>query len=309
MKSRDLEKIFAVLRENFSFKKGIEVTCEANPGDISKEKARCLRSLGVNRVSLGAQTFHDRTLKQLNRVHNARDIFESFGILRKEGFGNINLDLMLSLPGETLDDVKFSLEKIVELSPEHVSLYELVVEEKTVFGRRAQKGKLALPHEETQLEMLTFARKYLKAKNFEHYELLNYAKAGFRSRHNLIYWANGEYLGLGPGAFSYVDGRRFRHSSDFEEYMKKASGHDWSAFEEETLTGQKHEVESFLLALRLTEGASLKKFEPILKNMRNSVLDFSKKGLVEIKKGKIRFTERGQFFAETIFSEFSSTEP
>ncbi len=304
--SKDLEKVFSILRKNFRFQKEIEITCEANPGDITVEKARTLKALGVNRISLGAQTFHDRTLKKLNRAHGVQDIFDSFSRLRKEGFSNISLDLMLALPGETVEDVHFSLEQIARLSPEHVSVYELVIEDKTVFGRRHALGKLLLPPEEIQTQMLSNTRDFLKAKGYAHYELLSYARRGFQSRHNRIYWANGQYLGLGPGAFSYFGGRRFRNSSDFDDYMAKTAAGTWSAYEEETLSAEKKETESFLLALRLLEGASVKKFTKFLKKMNPTVKDLTEKGLLVAENQKIRLTPQGQFFAETVFSEFSA---
>ncbi len=301
-----VEKVFGILRRNFCFKKGIEVTCEVNPGDVSLRKARLLRTLGVNRVSLGAQTFHDRTLKELNRAHDAQGIVDSFTILRAAGFKNISLDLILSLPGQSLEDVKVSLEKAAGLGPEHVSLYELVIEQGTVFGRRHKEGKLSLPEENTQLEMLSFARGYLTEHGFKHYELLNYARPGYESRHNILYWDNQEYLGLGPAAFSYIKGRRYRNSLTVNEYTKKMDSGDWSPSEEEFLSDEKKDIESFLLALRLGKGADAKKFRKVTEKMRESIRDLSEKGLIRQKAGRIALTGRGQFFAETVFSELSS---
>ena len=134
MSTEEIKRFFSVLSRNFSFKPGIEITFEANPGDITAEKAKLLKKSGVNRISLGAQSFRDRTLAELNRAHNSAQIRESVHILRGEGFENLNLDLMLSLPGETLEEVKYSLEEAAKLSPQHISLYELVIEKKTVFG-------------------------------------------------------------------------------------------------------------------------------------------------------------------------------
>lgn len=302
----DLARVVGSLRDNFKFKEGIEFTLEANPGDATPEKARFFASLGVNRISLGAQTFQDRTLAAINRRHDAAAIGASFEALRSAGIGNINMDLILSLPGETIDDVKDSVEKLLALEPDHVSLYELVVEEKTVFGKRQKQGKLSLPSEESQIEQLSYARERLKKAGYEHYELLNYAKPGRRSRHNLIYWANREYLGLGPGAFAYVDGRRWRHSASVEEYLRKAKAGDWSALEEETLGPKEREIESFLLALRLADGASTLRFARVVQKMRKTVDSLAEKGLLEEKNGALRLTSRGQFFAETIFSELSS---
>lgn len=303
---KDLAKVFGSLRRYFKFRGGAEVTIETNPGDITPEKARLLKALGVTRVSLGAQTFHDRTLKKLNRAHDARAIGDSFRALRGAGFDNISADLMLSLPGETAADVKVSLEKLLALRPEHVSLYELVVEEGTVFGRRRKSGRLVLPAEEEELAMLALARGRLKGAGYRHYELLNYARPGRESRHNLLYWENREYLGLGPGAFSYLDGRRFRNSASVDEYLKKTAAGDWSAHEEEVLGEEARRTESFLLALRREEGASLKKFAKTAEMMDDAVQKLAAQGLVEKKSGNIRLTERGKLFAETVFSELST---
>ena len=298
-------KLFQLIRANFKFKKNAEVTCEANPGDIDQKAAKNYKLLGVNRMSLGAQSFQNETLKRLNRCHGVTQILDSFQILRDTGFRNINLDLILSLPGEALDDVRHSLSEVLKLGPEHVSLYELVVEEKTVFGNLKKKGELRLPEETLQIEMLSLARETLKASGFDHYELLSYAKPGFRSRHNLIYWANQEYLGLGPGAFSYLRGRRFRNSSSYMEYLQKIKKRDWSAFEEEKLSPEKKEIESLLLALRLKEGASEWRFRSLFREFEPHLKSLKAKGLVERKKGYVRLTDRGQFFAETVFSELS----
>ena len=281
------------------------MSCEANPGDIDQALADNYLRLGVNRVSLGAQSFRDATLRRLNRCHSEKDISDSFHILRKAGFRNISLDLILSLPGETLEDVQRSLRELLKLNPEHVSLYELTIEEKTVFGDLHKKGKLKLPNEDLQIEMLTLARETLKKVGYDHYELLSYAKPGFRSRHNRIYWANQEYLGLGPGAFSYLDGRRFRNSSSYTEYLKKINENDWSAFEEEKLDREKKDTESFLLSLRLKEGARAARFRSLMKRSNKNLKTLEEKGLIEKKNGTIRLTGRGQFFAETVFTELS----
>ncbi len=301
----EMEEVFGALRSAFRFHNGIEITCEVNPGDVDLRRARMLKSLGFNRISLGAQSFHDTTLKRLNRSHDADEITTSFHVLQEAGFKNINLDLILSLPGEMLEDVKTSLECAVKIKPKHISLYELCVEEKTVFGMQAKKGTLRLPSEETQVDMLAFARRYLKDHGFEHYELLNYCRPGFESKHNLLYWENRGYLGLGPGAFSYFDGRRFRNSETYEEYISKIGAGDWSATEEETLTAEKKETESFLLALRLTRGARKERFSAWLSRRRPSVDALKSGGMLAEASGYVRLTPQGQFFAETVFTELS----
>ena len=304
----ETERLFRIIRGHFHVKEDAEITWEANPGDADKEKVSLYRSLGTNRVSLGAQSFNDATLKRLNRSHDAGDIRRSFQLFRDGGFGNINLDLILSLPRETLGDVERSLTEAVRLGPDHISLYELAIEEGTRFGRQFKQGTLALPDEALGLQMLSFARQYLKNEGYRHYELLNYARPGFESRHNLLYWSNEEYLGLGPGAFSYVGGRRSRTSATVGEYLRKMEKGDWAAREEEMLDTGKKEIESFLLALRLTEGASLSRFRGLVAKFNRPIRELSGKGLLAETENKIRLTPRGQFFAETVFAELSSLE-
>ncbi len=303
--TRQTRRLFGMIAENFSFKKTAEKACEVNPGDVTEEKAALYLEAGICRISLGAQSFDDGTLKRINRAHTSGQIGDSFRILRKAGFKNISLDLILSLPGQTIGEVHDSLKKLLELGPKHVSLYELTVEERTVFGRLQKKGKLDLPKEESSLEMLMFARDFLKTNGFRHYELLNYAKPGFESRHNLLYWANEEYLGLGPGAFSYVRGRRFQYSATYESYLEKVERGDWMAHEEEVLSAEKKRVESFLLALRLTEGAQVERFKDLIPKMQTTLSRLVGQGLLSADHKSIQFTAKGQLFAETVFAELS----
>ena len=299
-------RLFELLESRFTFQSGAEKTLEANPGDLTFEKASLYRKAGINRISLGAQSFREETLHGINRAHGSAAIGESFKILRDAGFDNISLDLILSLPGESLEDVRFSLERLRELRPEHVSLYELTVEERTVFGRLQKEGKLVLPGEETQLEMLKTARKFLKDHGFNHYELLSYARPGCESKHNLLYWANEPYLGLGPGAFSYLGGRRFRSSSSYEEYLAKIEVGDWTPLEEDALSPEKKEIESFLLALRLIEGAPASRFRGLIPRLAVPLGRLTEQELLLVDDETIRLTSKGQLFAETVFTELSA---
>lgn len=306
LEADELEQLFQCLHKNFRWKIDAELTCEVNPGDVDPDKALLLKKLGVNRVSLGAQSFHEETLRRLNRTHQAQDIESSFSNLRAVGFKNINLDLILSLPGEPWSAVQASLKKTMCLNPEHISLYELTVEDKTVFGRLAREGKLNGPGEEEQFAILSNARAFLKKAGYRHYELLNYAKPGFESKHNLLYWANGEYLGLGPGAYSYFDGRRFKNSESYEQYVDKIAKNNWNAHEGEWLDDKKKAIESFLLALRLTDGTDVRRFGPVIKDFEDEISDLCKKGLLVKENSRIRLSPKGQFLAETVFAELSA---
>lgn len=304
----ETKRLFDSIHRYFRLKPGAEVSCEVNPGDVDAAKAKLYRDVGVGRVSLGAQTFREATLRRLNRAHGAADISRSYGLLREAGIANISLDLILALPGETMGDVEFSLRALLGLAPEHVSIYELAIEEKTVFGREHSEGRLERPSEETQLEMLTSVRSALKSAGYLHYELLSYSKPGFESKHNLLYWANADTLGLGPGAFSFYDGRRFRVAASFDDYMKKAAHNDFTPCEEETLTPDRRQFESLVLALRLTEGARIADFRKPLEVLRETTSALESKGLIIIDPERIRLSEKGQFFAETVFAELSSPE-
>ncbi|HXV18866.1 MAG TPA: radical SAM family heme chaperone HemW [Candidatus Omnitrophota bacterium] len=301
----ETEGFFKVVRDHFKIKPQAEVTWEANPGEVDGAKAKVYRKLGINRVSLGAQSFKDETLRAINRDHGAREIKISFDHLRNAGIGNINLDLILYLPGETRDDLAYSLESLAAIDPEHVSIYELSVEEGTVFGQKAKKGELSLPPEETQLETLSFVRNFLKQHGYAHYELLNYSKPGFESMHNRLYWANEEVLGLGPGAYSYTAGRRSRFVTSHEDYLKKIALGDWTCAEEETLAIDKKEIESFILALRLTEGAESGRFQNAITRLSTNIQTLISADLLERTAERIRLTPRGQLLAETVFSQLS----
>ena len=301
----ELERLFGILRAHFRWGAGAEITCEANPGDVDLEKARLLKDLGVNRVSLGAQSFHEDTLKRLNRSHGSADIERSFRSLREAGFTNINLDLMLSLPGEPWEKALFSLEKLALLDPEHTSLYELTVEDKTVFGELKKKGKLELPDEGQQFKILSNARAFLERHGYRHYELLSYAKRGRESRHNLLYWANADTIGLGPGAWSHWLGRRWRFSDSHRQYLAKVAAGDWEPVEQETLGADRKQIESFLLALRLADGVAEARFAAVMRRFRNEIRGLAEKGLLLEQEGRLRLTARGQFLAETVFAELS----
>jgi oxygen-independent coproporphyrinogen-3 oxidase len=305
----ETKRLFDSIHKRFRFKSGADVSCEVNPGDVDAAKARLYRELGVGRVSLGAQTFREATLRRLNRAHGSTDIGRSYELLREAGIANVSLDLILALPGETMEDVEFSLECLIGLSPEHVSIYELAIEEKTVFGREHREGKLERPSEELQLKMLTTVRERLKVAGYTHYELLSYAKPGFESKHNLLYWANADYLGLGPGAFSFYDGRRFRVAASFDDYMKKAAQSDFSACEEEVLDFSRREFESLVLALRLSRGAKIADFQKPLAALADTIAELKMKELVAVDAERIRLTEKGQLFAESVFADLSSPDP
>jgi oxygen-independent coproporphyrinogen-3 oxidase len=196
----ELRRLVKSVRSAFEFKGGYEFTCELNPGDGDETKLEALRAIGVNRVSLGCQSFRDAILKKLGRRHTVRDIEKTISKIRRAGIVNTSFDLMLRLPGQTAEDFRDSVRRCIRLEASQVSLYDLEVHEGTLFGQSQKEGKLDLPGEEEHARMYESAIEMLTSAGYEHYEISNFAKPGLASRHNLIYWHNQEYLGLGPGA-------------------------------------------------------------------------------------------------------------
>lgn len=303
---KTIEKIFNLLHQNFLFMPDLEITWEANPNDLNEEKVGAYKKLGINRISLGAQSFNDKLLSFMNRTHKAEMIDHSFEILHEAGIRNINLDLMLALPHQHMEDMRKSLEKIKILKPTHISLYELVIENKTVFQNWNEKGKLPLPDEDEALRFLEEMRLGLGRLGFVHYELLNYAKPGFESKHNELYWMNQEYLGLGPGAFSYFNGKRFQYAASVDEYYTKIKEDVWHNQEEETLTGEKKIKESFVLRLRLLQkGVNLRDFPALTTEYKSKIEVLKENGFLYQEKGIIRLSSKGKLFAESVFCELS----
>ncbi len=293
--------LLETIRTDFDVAPGAEITCEWNPGDREEKKLSILKGAGVNRISLGAQSFHDGLLSRLGRRHSSADILKTFEGLRAAGIGNISLDLMLRIPGQTFEDFQHSLERCVKLGAEQVSLYDLEVHPGTQFGRLRSRGELALPGEAEHALMYQAAGKVLEWAGYEHYEISNFAKPGFASRHNLIYWRNQEYLGLGPGAFSYREGVRSQFAKDIPRYLEKCEAGDWRNDEEDVLSEAEKETETFAMGLRLKAGITPGDFPAIYPALAPRIGVLTEEGLLEQKDGKVRLTARGQFLSEDIF--------
>lgn len=297
----EMTDLWETVRAHFKVKESSEMTCEWNPGDGDEEKLAALAALGINRISLGAQSFQDSILKRLGRRNLVKDIFSSIEKIRAAGISNISLDLMLRVPGQKFEDFHHSLETCVALQASQVSLYDLEVHPQTVFGKLQGQGRLDLPGEEEHAGMYQDAIKVLTGAGYEHYEISNFAKAGFASRHNLIYWRNQEYLGLGPGAFSYLNGRRYQFAEDLDRYLQKCESADWRNDQEDVLSDAEKETETLITGLRLREGIVLSEFPKIPGSILKRVKELCDEELLEEKKGKVRFTDRGKFLSENVF--------
>ena len=303
-----LERLLDGLTKNLDLSVLEELTIEANPGDLDADKIAVLKNSAVNRVSLGVQTFDDKMLKKIGRSHLEKDIYENIDRLKLAGLDNISIDLIYALPGQTMDQVKDNVAKAIALDIPHMSLYSLILENHTVFMNRMRRGKLPLPKEELEAEMFDYIISKLEKAGFEHYEISNFSKPGFESRHNLMYWDNAEYYGIGAGASGYVDGIRYKNHGPIRHYLKAVEEGNASIHEEHLSLREQMEEEMFL-GLRKKKGVSKARFEEkfgtSFEDLYGQVVrDLCHKGLLQVEGQQIRMTKKGLFLGDTVAERF-----
>lgn len=285
-----------------------EFTVEANPGSLTAEKVAVLAAHGVNRVSLGAQSFLDRHLKTLGRVHSAAQIEEAFRLVRDGGIDNVNLDLIFAVPGLDLRDWLYTLDCAVALQPEHLSCYALIFEPGTEFHARRQRGLMHALDEEDELRMFRFTERRLRHAGWQRYEISAFARPGKQCRHNLGYWRNEPYAGYGAGAFSYLDGERCGNERHLERYARAVHERGDAFVSHERLEGSRAAAETIFLGLRTRYGVRLdsvgerhgidaqREFAPVVTRLREQGL---------LRRGEpLRMTRRGWRVADTVSSAF-----
>jgi len=285
-----------------------EFTIEANPGDLDPDKIAVLKESQVNRVSLGVQTFDNKMLKKIGRSHQEQDIYDNIRHLKQAGFDNISIDLIYALPGQTMDQVKENVAKAIDLDIPHMSLYSLILENHTVFMNRMRRGKLPLPKEELEAEMFEYIIEELEKAGFEHYEISNFSKPGFESRHNLVYWDNAEYYGLGAGASGYVDGIRYKNHGPIRHYLEAVEAGKARITEEHLTLEEKMEEELFL-GLRKKTGVSKARFEEKFgisfdQRYGQVVASLTEQGFLVPDDKQVRMTKRGLFLGDTVAEKF-----
>ena len=285
-----------------------EFTIEANPGDLDPDKIAVLKESQVNRVSLGVQTFDNKMLKKIGRSHQEQDIYDNIRHLKQAGFDNISIDLIYALPGQTMDQVKENVAKAIDLDIPHMSLYSLILENHTVFMNRMRRGKLPLPKEELEAEMFEYIIEELEKAGFEHYEISNFSKPGFQSRHNLVYWDNAEYYGLGAGASGYVDGIRYKNHGPIRHYLEAVEAGK-ARITEEPLTLEEKMEEELFLGLRKKTGVSKARFEEKFgvsfdQRYGQVVASLTEQGLLVPDDKQVRMTKRGLFLGDTVAEKF-----
>ncbi len=285
-----------------------EFTIEANPGDLTDDKIEVLKKSAVNRVSLGVQTFNDKQLKRIGRSHNEAQIYSTIDHLKTAGFDNISIDLIYALPGQTMEDVKENVAKAIALDIPHLSLYSLILEHHTVFMNKMRRGKLNLPQEDLEAEMFEYIIAELEANGFEHYEISNFTKPGFESRHNLMYWDNAEYYGVGAGASGYLNGVRYRNRGPIQHYLKAVSEGN-ARLSEEVLTKDEMMEEELFLGLRKKSGVSIAKFEEKFglsfeERYGQIVTELCQQGFLVPDDKVVRMTKKGLFLGDTVAERF-----
>jgi oxygen-independent coproporphyrinogen-3 oxidase len=294
-----LDFLLGGMRERLDLSRLVEWTLEANPGSVSPRKAALLRQRGVNRLSLGVQSWNDELLKLLGREHNAAQAETSFCILRDTGFTNISIDLMFGLPGQRLPQWEADLEKTIALRPEHISTYCLTYEEDTEFFLRHARGEFR-EDPESDAQFLESAMRILEDAGFEHYEISNYARPGFTSAHNRGYWAGDDYLGIGPSAFSTIGLKRWQNVCDYRAYADRILGGKSAADSTEVLTPEMKRTERIALALRTRDGISSRELGP-WPNESNELVAL---GLLRKQNGSFVLTSRGKLLADSVAEAF-----
>lgn len=307
--SKYIIEIMDKLKNNLS--ENAEITIEVNPGTANRKKLEDYKRAGINRISIGLQSTEDYLLKEIGRIHRFEEFLNVFEESRDVGFQNINVDLMLGLPNQTLEILEKSVEKIVKLSPEHISIYSLILEEDTKLYSMINNKELKLPDEETERKMYWKVKEILEEKGYIHYEISNFSKEGYFSRHNSDCWSQKEYIGIGLAAHSYLENKRFSNIDDMEKYIKNINNNQFeqNMIIHENQTLEEKQKEMMLLGLRKIQGVNAKEFE---KNFQKNPFVIYKEeltkliteGLLEIKDDYIKLTNKGLDLANLVWEKF-----
>ena len=280
-----------------------EVSIEVNPGTVDRKKFAALKALGCNRISIGAQAFGDADLRHLGRQHSAADVERAYAAARAAGFANVSLDLVANVPRASEADWHFSVKRAIALTPEHLSVYSLTIEEGTIFAQRQRQGLLEPVVDDRQARTLEWTDAQLVAAGYEHYEISNYARLGYRSRHNWGYWTGVPYLGVGLGAHSFIDGKRFWNTRDFNAYLDAMHQGRSPCAGEETIAPDTARRERLWLGLRTIEGVELTEEEVGRMQGSKSFDDLEKVGYVVLESQRLRLTRAGFLLADALSLE------
>lgn len=302
-----IKRLMEALHTVFIIEKEAEITIECNPETVDGEKLALIRQAGVNRISFGLQSASDRELALLGRIHSYDRFLQAYQAAREAGFQNINVDLMSAIPGQSMQSWEETLGKVIDVRPQHISAYSLIIEEGTDFYDR--RKELALPDEETERSMYYRTRELLRTAGYERYEISNYALPGMESRHNLKYWSGAEYIGMGLGASSYLEGVRFHNPSVMKEYLAECASLPALRRDEERLDKKRQMEEFCFLGLRKCSGISEAEFlerfgQPIGEVYQQALPELIRQGLLRQNDGRIALTDWGIDVSNQVLAEF-----
>ena len=291
---------------SFAVDKDAEITMEANPGTLDKEQLRGIRAAGINRLSMGAQSFDAELLQTLGRIHTPEEITQAVEFARAAGFTSINIDFMFGLPGQRMQHWRDTLDRALDLRPEHLSLYSLIIEEGTPFHTWTHEGRIVPGDEDLCADMYEYADERLRAAGYENYEISNWALPGHHSRHNLTYWQNLPYIGMGAGAYSTFGGRRFSNIREPLDYIKAVNMHRMPEAESEPVEREQEMSETAFLALRTAMGLHLPTFaqrfsQPFSQFVGNRLRPVEGAGLLEYENEWLRLSQRGRLLGNEVF--------
>lgn len=309
LEAGQMERVLGNIQEVFELEKKPEITLEMNPGTVTEEKLQCYKENGVNRLSIGLQSVKNEKLEVLGRSHSYEEFLESYELARKAGFTNISVDLISSIPGQKLEEWKEELAALSALSPEHISVYQLIIEAETPFYEKYAEHEELLPDEEESREIYLWTGSFLKEQGYEQYEISNYAKPGKESRHNLKYWERGDYLGLGLGAASMVRNIRMSNTKDMKTYLERC-GQPKTMREDVQFLEEARQMEEFMfLGLRKTRGVSRKEFRRIFGQEMDMVYEKAlhkclENGMLKEHKDRVYLSEEGVLLSNAVLSEF-----
>lgn len=303
--------VLDTIKDNFKMRDNAEITIEVNPGTVNKDKLESYRECGINRLSIGLQAVQDDILKCIGRIHTYKDFENTYEYAREVGFDNINVDLMINLPNQTLDDVKESVKTILSLKPEHISVYSLILEPNTKMYELINSKTLTIASDETERQMYWYVKDTLERHKYNQYEISNFTKSGFESKHNMDCWNQKEYIGVGASASSFMENKRYSNISELEKYIEniEKGTPNKNLVLEEFLDEESKMDEFMMLGLRKIDGVDIKEFERIFQI--NPIMKYCKKldklnreGLIEIDENNIKLSNKGIDLANLVWEEF-----
>ena len=309
LEGEELEEIFNEIYKNFSILKDAEITIECNPGTLTKKKLQTMKKCGVNRLSIGLQTTQNKNLKYIGRIHTYEIFEKNYKEALEVGFENINIDLMYSLPNQSFDEYKESLDKVIKLSPTHISSYSLILEENTKLHKMYENKEFELNSDELDIKIYDYTIDKLKENGYNHYEISNYSKNNYECKHNIIYWKCENYLGLGAGASGYINNIRYKNVDSINDYNRLLKNNQKPIEEINKLTSKDKIEEAIIMNLRMTEGIDIlefnKKYDINFKEKYNNILEKLKyENLIIEKNNRVFFTRRGRQISNTVLIEF-----